>query len=76
MRRSLSRHAMPAQGRWEVLSPTKLGEHWRSILPYLGQYERCSPNWKRSLGSAIPGCFYRLLVIQSISIRFPQAIGE
>ncbi|GMN28875.1 hypothetical protein TIFTF001_044286 [Ficus carica] len=36
---------------------------------------RC-PNWKRSLGSAIPGCFYRLLVIQSISIRFPQAIGE
>ncbi|PNX99685.1 hypothetical protein L195_g022954 [Trifolium pratense] len=22
-----------------------------------------SPNWKRSLGSAIPGCFYRLLVI-------------
>lgn len=35
-----------------------------------------SPNWKRSLGSAIPGCFYRLLVIQSISIRFPQAIGE
>lgn len=27
-------------------------------------------------GVLVPGCFYRLLVIQSISIRFPQAIGE
>lgn len=26
-------------------------------------------------GVLVPGCFYRLLVIQSISIRFPQARG-
>ncbi|KAK2362274.1 hypothetical protein QL285_087351 [Trifolium repens] len=49
---------------------------WSSILPYLDQYEKAQPNWKRSLGSAISGCLYRLLVIQNISIRFPQAIGE